>query len=96
MGENSPMHRIVVGIDFGTTFSAVAWANTAQPDQVEIIKNWPTAGRLVGTQVPSEIAYPDPNDLTNFQWGYNINPKHRIVSLFSIRQAIAPYYLGTQ
>ncbi|PTB65357.1 hypothetical protein BBK36DRAFT_1205073 [Trichoderma citrinoviride] len=31
---------IVIGIDFGTTFSGVAWARSTRPDQVDIITSW--------------------------------------------------------
>ena len=65
--------RIVVGVDFGTTYTAVAWAESSSPSQLEIITNWPTAGTLVGAQTPSEISYDD-NDNTKFTWGYNISP----------------------
>ena len=71
-------HRIVVGIDFGTTYTAVGWADTSNPNQVEIIKNWPTAGQLVGAQAPSEIAYDDENP-QEYSWGYNISPRARKV-----------------
>lgn len=64
-------HTIVVGIDFGTTYTAAAWADASNPGQIEIIKNWPTAGHIVGSQVPSEIAY-DHNDRSSFSWGYCI------------------------
>ena len=74
----SDLHRIVVGIDFGTTYSAVAWAESSNPTQVEIIKNWPTSGQLVGAQTPSEIAYPE-GDTSDYSWGYNINPRTRKV-----------------
>ena len=80
------MHRIVVGIDFGTTYTAVCWnwssqstgANPIAPFQTEIIKNWPTSGNLVGAQVPSEIAYRD-GDTTEYSWGYDIGPRERKV-----------------
>lgn len=73
------LHRIVVGIDFGTTYTAVAWAEASNPNQIEIIKNWPTSGQLVGPQVPSEIAYSE-EDRNLFSWGYNINPDRRKVN----------------
>ncbi len=73
------LHRIVVGIDFGTTYTAVAWAEASNPNQIEIIKNWPTSGQLVGPQVPSEIAYSE-EDRNVFSWGYNINPDRRKVN----------------
>lgn len=72
------LHRIVVGIDFGTTYSAVAWAETSKPSHIEVIKNWPTSGQLVGAQVPSEISYKD-GDTTSFSWGYDICPRDRKV-----------------
>lgn len=72
-------HRIVVGIDFGTTYTAVGWADTSNPTQVEIIKNWPTAGQLVGPQAPSEIAYDEENP-QEYSWGYNISPRAKKVS----------------
>ena len=77
------LHRIVVGVDFGTTFTAVAWAESSHPEQIEVLKNWPTAGQLVGEQVPSEIAYND-DDPDDFSWGYNIDPQARTVLVQSI------------
>ena len=72
------LHKIVVGVDFGTTYSAVAWAESSNPTQIEIIKNWPTSGQLVGAQAPSEIAYAD-GDTSTFSWGYDISPRVRKV-----------------
>ncbi|KAI9821960.1 MAG: hypothetical protein M1827_002542 [Pycnora praestabilis] len=77
------LHRIVVGVDFGTTYSALAWADTSNPNNVEIIKNWPTSGQLVGSQTPSEIAYPD-GDTSNYSWGYDISPRARKVKWFKL------------
>lgn len=74
----SSLHRIVVGVDFGTTYTGVAWASTSNPTELEIIKNWPTAGQLVGSQAPSEISY-DHEDVHAFSWGYNISPRSRKV-----------------
>ncbi|KAI9773266.1 MAG: hypothetical protein M1839_002178 [Geoglossum umbratile] len=76
-------HRIVVGVDFGTTFSALAWASSFSPDQIEIIKNWPSLGQLVGSQAPTEIAYEDGNT-TTFSWGYNIPPQSRKLMWFKL------------
>lgn len=75
-------HKIIVSIDFGTTYTAVAWVDASSPSQIEIISNWPTAGQVVGSQVPTEIAY-GYNDRTKFSWGYNINPKLQKVILYS-------------
>ncbi|KAL8947831.1 MAG: hypothetical protein Q9222_005928 [Ikaeria aurantiellina] len=76
-------HNIVVGIDFGTTYTAVAWVDASQPHHVEIIRNWPTAGQVVSSQVPSEIAYHSA-DRTLYSWGYNISPLSRKIKWFKL------------
>lgn len=40
-GQSSPVApgRIIVGIDFGTTYSGVAIVHSAMPDEIEIIKS---------------------------------------------------------
>ncbi|KAL8802967.1 MAG: hypothetical protein Q9182_003455 [Xanthomendoza sp. 2 TL-2023] len=78
-----PPHTIVVGIDFGTTYTAAAWADASNPRQVEIIKNWPSGGQIVSSQVPSEIAY-DYNDRTKFSWGYSISPQLHKIKWFKL------------
>ena len=47
-------------------------------DSRKIIKNWPTSGQLVGSQVPTELAYSE-DDTTNFSWGYDISPRAKKV-----------------
>ncbi|KAI0440363.1 hypothetical protein F4803DRAFT_527786 [Xylaria telfairii] len=60
---------LVVGIDFGTTFSGVAWATAAdfrsKTDQINIITSWPGCGREEG-KAPSEIFY----EYGEMSWGY--------------------------
>ncbi|GAB1730368.1 hypothetical protein NU195Hw_g7572t1 [Hortaea werneckii] len=54
---------LVVGIDFGTTYSGVASVYGGQPekpDEIEVIKSWPGGGNGTREKVPSEIAYGDP------------------------------------
>jgi hypothetical protein len=59
--------------------TALAWANTANPNHIEIIRNWPTCGALVGTQAPSEVSYPNEGDTSTYTWGYDINPQSKKV-----------------
>jgi hypothetical protein len=33
--------KIVIAVDFGTTFSGVATVYSATPDEVDIIRTWP-------------------------------------------------------
>lgn len=49
--------RVIVGIDFGTTHSAVAWALTSSPDEYEVITTWPGQVGKDWGKVPSDISY---------------------------------------
>lgn len=41
LSQNSPEDRIVIAVDFGTTFSGVATVYSATPDEVDIVRTWP-------------------------------------------------------
>ncbi|KAL8907343.1 MAG: hypothetical protein Q9207_001461 [Kuettlingeria erythrocarpa] len=75
--------NIIVGIDFGTTYTAAAWADTLDASHIEVIKNWPTAGAVVSSQVPTEIAY-EPYDSDRYSWGYNIKPQSEKIKWFKL------------
>ncbi|GAW18679.1 hypothetical protein ANO14919_081600 [Xylariales sp. No.14919] len=61
---------LVIGIDFGTTYSGVAWATQVdfQRDQVNFIHSWPGNGRDEG-KVPTQIWYGDNEEIA---WGYDV------------------------
>ncbi|KAI9793023.1 MAG: hypothetical protein M1833_000844 [Piccolia ochrophora] len=52
--------RLIVGVDFGTTYSGVAAVYTSTPDDVEVIKTWPGGNGITSDKVPTEIAYDSP------------------------------------
>ncbi|KAK4964856.1 hypothetical protein LTR28_003603, partial [Elasticomyces elasticus] len=55
-----PKDVLVVGIDFGTTFSGVAASYSAAldaPDEICVIKSWPGGNGISSEKVPSEISY---------------------------------------
>ncbi|KAL3455943.1 hypothetical protein BJX64DRAFT_53416 [Aspergillus heterothallicus] len=60
---------MVIGIDFGTTYSGVAWATVADfaSDQINLITSWPGTGREEG-KAPTELFYED----DSIFWGYEI------------------------
>lgn len=62
---------MVIGIDFGTTYSGAAWATIAdfESEQVNLITTWPGHGREEG-KAPTEVFY----ERENFMWGYTIPP----------------------
>ncbi|PUU78958.1 hypothetical protein B9Z19DRAFT_980951 [Tuber borchii] len=66
-------HRLVVGVDFGTTYSGLAYIHTTEPDykNIEVIDSWPGRGNTNHVKVPTEISYSD-NGAT---WGYEIPPE---------------------
>ncbi|KAF8456976.1 hypothetical protein BGX38DRAFT_1266195 [Terfezia claveryi] len=63
-----PKQKIIVGIDFGTTYSAVAWADSSSATEViNLIRQWPgAAGTHDVDKVPSEIIYKH----TGVKWGF--------------------------
>ncbi|KAG5988323.1 hypothetical protein E4U54_004689, partial [Claviceps lovelessii] len=82
--------RLIVGVDFGTTFSGVAAVYTATPDDVDIIKTWPGGNGITSDKVPTEISYdvappppppPPPHPAggvtptANPKWGFQFRPE---------------------
>ncbi|KAF8440747.1 hypothetical protein BGX38DRAFT_1096977 [Terfezia claveryi] len=64
--------KLIIGIDFGTTFSAASWATTAGRRDVYIVDDWPNPhGKILNDhQVPSAIAYDRDGVVT--KWGYHV------------------------
>ncbi|KAI1135666.1 hypothetical protein F5Y05DRAFT_416006 [Hypoxylon sp. FL0543] len=60
---------MVIGIDFGTTFSGAAWATSAdfKANQINLITRWPGTGREEG-KAPTELFYEN-DEVT---WGYEV------------------------
>ncbi|KEF59826.1 uncharacterized protein A1O9_04674 [Exophiala aquamarina CBS 119918] len=90
---------IIVAVDIGTTFSGVAWAQTAQPNQQITIVQWPnTEGSLEGQtseKAPTELCFSDgtvrwgfqiPEDEQRYQWfKLGLDPEHeKAVSYLSV------------
>ncbi|KAF2967326.1 hypothetical protein GQX73_g6252 [Xylaria multiplex] len=63
---------LVIGIDFGTTFSGVAWATAADfvNDNINIITSWPKNGPEEG-KVPTEMYYEQDGSIL---WGSLVEP----------------------
>jgi molecular chaperone DnaK (HSP70) len=79
----STRSELVIGIDFGTTFTGVAYAHTAgissvtsttemrmAADKVSVIKTWPNRGNYYTEKTPSILAY----NKTPPIWGGNVKP----------------------
>ncbi|GJC92712.1 HSP70 family chaperone [Colletotrichum higginsianum] len=65
-------HVIVVGIDFGTTFSGVSWAYSGQPDVIEVITRWETELNFASDteKTPTAILFQKPQG--EVFWGSGI------------------------
>ncbi|OQO13037.1 hypothetical protein B0A48_02501 [Cryoendolithus antarcticus] len=55
--QETERERLIIAIDFGTTFSGVATALTSSPNTLTVINTWPGSNNLTSEKVPSEIAY---------------------------------------
>ncbi|PHH62685.1 hypothetical protein CDD82_1983 [Ophiocordyceps australis] len=88
--------RLIVGVDFGTTFSGVAAAHASAPDDIEIIKTWPGGS---SDKVPSEISYEMAGDgagQASIRWGFQAkadSSRIRCIKLFLDRTLRLPFYV---
>ncbi|KAH6848320.1 hypothetical protein B0I37DRAFT_161234 [Chaetomium sp. MPI-CAGE-AT-0009] len=94
--------RLIVGVDFGTTFSGVAAVYTGTPDDVEIIKTWPGGNGITSDKVPTEISYDLPANAAagtapTVKWGFQFRPEEsrlRCIKLFLDRSQKLPFYVS--
>ncbi|KAF4435407.1 putative UVSB PI-3 kinase [Fusarium austroafricanum] len=74
--------RIVVSIDFGTTYSGVAWADTTRPDVQHVLTEWPSAGSSKSSpKVPTELR----KVATGWQWGFQIPESAKRIKYFKLK-----------
>lgn len=101
--EQPPLgDRLIVGVDFGTTFSGVAAVYTSTPDDIEIIKTWPGGNGITSDKVPTEIAYDfpansPPGTEPTAKWGFQFKPEEsrlRCIKLFLDRSQKLPFYVS--
>ncbi len=79
--------KIIIGIDFGTTFSGVAWAETQRPDRRAAITAWPISNNIregeSSEKVPTKLRYAG----KDVQWGYSIPataPQDEVIEWFKL------------
>ncbi|KAF5663106.1 Hsp70 chaperone protein [Fusarium heterosporum] len=73
MTANQPLNDvIVIGIDFGTTFSGVAWAYSREPDEIEIVTSWDAELNHCSDveKAPTQLYYDSNGE--NVKWGFSI------------------------
>ncbi|KAB8264149.1 actin-like ATPase domain-containing protein [Aspergillus pseudonomiae] len=87
--------QIVVGIDFGTTYSGIAWSLTGVTDDIQVISEWPGRGNSIGQDTPGPIkqkltrAGTSPKVPTTIcyeggrvRWGYELTFQKNVISVF--------------
>ena len=64
-------NAIIVGIDFGTTYSGVAFTMSNKIDKIEVVTSWSADhhSNVDMEKVPTAIAYREKN---TFVWGYDL------------------------
>lgn len=90
---------LVIAVDFGTTFSGVAFAfrkpgTIGSPDDIEVIKDWPGSNGMTSDKVPTEIAY------TNgvMRWGFLLEEQDRrirCIKLFLDKSQPLPSFVSS-
>ncbi|KAB5583554.1 hypothetical protein GE09DRAFT_946950 [Coniochaeta sp. 2T2.1] len=84
-----PDRKIIVAIDFGTTYSGVAWAETQRPDRRVAITSWPVSKTIregeSSDKVPTKLRY---NGSTgDVEWGFSIPvtaSQHEVIEWFKL------------
>ncbi|ORY17005.1 hypothetical protein BCR34DRAFT_611282, partial [Clohesyomyces aquaticus] len=72
--------KIVLGIDYGTTFTGLAWAQTTgdldkiDVEKVHVFRKWPERDEL---KVPSAISFSESPEGRS-QWGFDIDVKSKV------------------
>ncbi|KAM5355751.1 hypothetical protein ACJ41O_002397 [Fusarium nematophilum] len=72
MAANKPPDdTIVIGIDFGTTYSGVAWAYSREPEEIELVTSWDAELNHCSDveKAPTQLFYDGDSEAT---WGYSI------------------------
>ncbi|KAI2627816.1 hypothetical protein GGR54DRAFT_628853 [Hypoxylon sp. NC1633] len=69
---------LVIGIDFGTTFSGIGWAQSERAEAQALVGTWPrnVGGGTIGSpKVPTQLRYlPESPKSPKFQWGFQVDP----------------------
>ncbi|KAF2199489.1 actin-like ATPase domain-containing protein [Delitschia confertaspora ATCC 74209] len=64
--------RIIVSLDFGTTFSGLAWAETNRADYQYVIEDWPASTSSARTKSSAKVPTELRSINNGFQWGFQI------------------------
>ncbi|KAJ5099054.1 hypothetical protein N7532_006055 [Penicillium argentinense] len=75
-----PRRKLVIGIDFGTTYSGIAWALEGAEEEMEVIQEWPGKGNCTSQKVPTVLSYQN----NGIGWGYQADHIEEAVRGFKL------------
>lgn len=73
--------KLIIAVDFGTTYTGIAYGLTSDPSVITVITEWPgtvVQGRNDTVKIPSIIKYgisKDGLEPSGFDWGYKVGVK---------------------
>ncbi|KAG0637899.1 hypothetical protein HOY80DRAFT_907084 [Tuber brumale] len=76
---SSSKQKLIIGLDYGTTYTGVAFCDSSAGGSIEgiqLIHNWPgKAQNATNEKVPSQVAYGSFAEGRTFEWGNRIPPR---------------------
>ncbi|KAH8690252.1 hypothetical protein BGW36DRAFT_433204 [Talaromyces proteolyticus] len=68
--------KVIIAIDFGTTYSGIAYANTGEADKQTVMRNW-GRGTPSDDKVPTILRYDNGGTTGPFKWGFQARKQLR-------------------
>ncbi|OKL64061.1 hypothetical protein UA08_00165 [Talaromyces atroroseus] len=62
--------RIMVAVDFGTTFTSVAYSSTSSPERHKLLNKWGDGGHETRNSVPTVLRYDNGGTTGAYVWGF--------------------------
>ena len=64
--------KIIVAIDFGTTYSGIAWAETQRHDRRTAITTWPVSQAIRDGKTSEKVPTKLRHTAQGIQWGFQV------------------------
>ncbi|WKT39350.1 hypothetical protein QSH57_001169 [Fusarium oxysporum f. sp. vasinfectum] len=84
MTANEPVDDfIIIGLDFGTTYSGIAWAYSREPEEIELVTSWDSEFNNCSDveKAPTQLLY---DDKKGTSWGYSIPAREDALKWFKL------------
>ncbi|KAK0100415.1 hypothetical protein ONS95_008363 [Cadophora gregata] len=88
---------LLVGIDFGTTYSGIAWGWSERPEVLNVVMDWDgIEGQKTNVKVPTKILYKG----NQIKWGFDIPPDEKPLQWFKLlllrEEDMVPPYMDAE